>query len=116
VVVCSEELAEAAGTPPQLQEKIFEKLFSEAEVAKLNPEEMKTYQESLKVFRDNQNAMGYMLQKGKEEGMKQGMKEGLKEGQLEARVEMAKWLKQMILPIEQIMEGTKLIREEIEKL
>lgn len=77
---------------------------------------MKTYQESLKVYRDNRNAMDYMLQKGKEKGRQEGRVEGRQEGRSEARVEMAKWLKRMNLPIEQIMEGTKLTREEIEKL
>jgi predicted transposase/invertase (TIGR01784 family) len=74
--------------PPQLQENIFEKLFSEAETAKLNPEEMKTYQESLKAFRDNQNAMDYMHQKGKEKG------------RLVARTQAATRLKQINLPVE----------------
>jgi predicted nucleotidyltransferase len=35
--------------PEKLRGKIFEKLFSQAEIAKLNPEEMRTYDESLKV-------------------------------------------------------------------
>jgi hypothetical protein len=74
--------------PPQLQENIFEKLFSEAETAKLNPEEMKTYQESLKAFRDNQNAMDYMHQKGQEKG------------RLVARTQAATRLKQINLPVE----------------
>jgi predicted transposase/invertase (TIGR01784 family) len=39
--------------PVKLQEKVFEKLFSEAEIAKLKPEDMKAYEESLKVYRDN---------------------------------------------------------------
>ena len=106
--------------PPQLQENIFEKLFSEAEIAKLNPEEMKTYQESLKVYRDNQNAMDYMLQKGEKEGLKKGMKQGLQQGiqqgLKQGRLETARELKQMNLPIEQIMKATKLTRKEIEKL
>lgn len=33
--------------PVKLQEKVFEKLFKQAEIAKLTPEEMKTYEESL---------------------------------------------------------------------
>lgn len=41
--------------PVKLQEKVFEKLFNEAEVAKLKPEDMKAYEESLKVYRDNYN-------------------------------------------------------------
>ncbi len=33
-----------------LREKIFEKLFNQAETAKLNPEEMRTYDKSLKSY------------------------------------------------------------------
>ena len=38
--------------PPQLQEKIFEKFFRVAEIAKMNKTEIKEYEESLKVYRD----------------------------------------------------------------
>ena len=38
--------------PPRIQGKIFEKLFGEAELAKLKPKDMKAYEESLKVYRD----------------------------------------------------------------
>lgn len=85
---------------------------------------MKTYQESLKVYRDNQNAMDYMLQKGEKEGLKKGIKQGLqqgiqqglKQGLKQGRIETAVEMKQMNIPIEQIMKATKLTREEIEKL
>ncbi|HMU02805.1 MAG TPA: Rpn family recombination-promoting nuclease/putative transposase, partial [Saprospiraceae bacterium] len=38
--------------PAKLQGKIFEKLFGEAELAKLKPVDMIAYEESLKVYRD----------------------------------------------------------------
>lgn len=38
--------------PPRIQGKIFEKLFGEAELAKLKPKDMMAYEESLKVYRD----------------------------------------------------------------
>lgn len=66
--------------PVQLQEKVFEKLFSEAEIAKLNPADMKTYQESLKVFRDNYNSLETAKKEGREEGRKEGRKMGIQEG------------------------------------
>ena len=90
------------------------------------------YQLSLKVYRDNQNAIEYMLRKGEEKGLKKGMKQGLQQGKKQglqqglkqgyqkgmeqARLESAKGLKRLNVPIEQIMEITKLTREEIEKL
>jgi hypothetical protein len=41
------------GIPQKLREKIFKKLFNQAEITKLNPEEMRTYDESLKSYWDN---------------------------------------------------------------
>lgn len=38
--------------PARVQGKIFEKLFGEAEVAKLKPKDKEAYEESLKVYRD----------------------------------------------------------------
>jgi hypothetical protein len=38
--------------PQKLREKIFEKLFNQAEIAKLDPEAMKNYDESLKIHPD----------------------------------------------------------------
>ncbi len=38
--------------PTRIQGKIFEKLFGEAELAKLKPQDMIAYEESLKVYRD----------------------------------------------------------------
>lgn len=74
--------------------------------------EEQLYQLSLKAYRDNENAMEYMFQKGFEEGLK----EARQEGQFEARTEIAKWLKQINFSDEDIIEVTRLTREEIEKL
>ncbi len=53
--------------PVKLQEKVFEKLFKQAEIAKLTPEEMKTYEESLKVYRDNYSIRETLRNEGKQE-------------------------------------------------
>jgi predicted transposase/invertase (TIGR01784 family) len=86
--------------PKQLQEKIFEKLFSEAELAKLTPEEMRTYEESLKVYRDNYA----VLETAKNEGRQ------------EERIELARRLKQKRVDLDIIAETTGLTKEQIEKL
>ena len=46
--------------PKVLQERIFKKLFSAAEVANYNPEEMTAYEESLKTLRDNYATAQYV--------------------------------------------------------
>jgi predicted transposase/invertase (TIGR01784 family) len=75
---------------------VFEKLFSEAELAKLTPEEMRTYEESLKVYRDNYSV--------------------IETAKNDAKVEIATRLKQKGVDIEIIAETTGLTKEQIEKL
>ncbi len=53
--------------PQKLQEKVFEKLFAEAELAKLTPDEMRTYEESLKVYRDNYSVIETAKREGANE-------------------------------------------------
>jgi len=82
--------------PVKLQEKVFEKLFSEAEIAKLNSEDMKAYEESLKVYRDNYSV--------------------IETAKSDTRIEIAKRLKSKGINIETIAETTGLSKEQIEKL
>ncbi len=42
--------------PETLKEAVFTKLFAEAEIAALTPDELKEYEDSLKVYRDMKNA------------------------------------------------------------
>ncbi len=90
--------------PQKLQEKVFEKLFTEAELAKLTLEEMRTYEESLKVYRDNYSVMETMRKEAREEGRQ------------EKQIEIVKELKKNGVAIELIAKSTGLSKEEIEKL
>ena len=65
---------------------------------------MRSYQESLKAYRDNQNTMDYAVATAKAAAKK------------ERDVEIAKRLKQRGLTINAIAEITDLTREEIEKI
>ena len=53
--------------PKALQEKIFKKLFEQAEIARFTPEEMMAYEESIKVYRDLKNTMDTSYMKGQKE-------------------------------------------------
>jgi predicted transposase/invertase (TIGR01784 family) len=86
--------------PVKLQEKVFDRLFTQAEIAKLTPEDMRTYEESLKTYRDNYSVLETAKREGKQE-------EGF---------EIAKRLKQKGVAIEIIAETTELTKEQIEKL
>ncbi len=98
--------------PEKLRERIFEKLFSQAEIAKLNPEEMRTYDESQKVYWDNYS----VIQTAKHEGREQGRQEGREEGLQEGRIEIARELKKNGVSVDIIIKSTGLAKEQIEIL
>lgn len=65
--------------PRALQNRVFDRLFEAAEIAKFNPKELGEYWESLKNFRDWYSVMSTQLKKGREEGLKEGLEQGRKE-------------------------------------
>jgi len=102
--------------PKKLQEKIFKKVFSQAEIAKPNPEEMRTYDESQKIYWDNYSVIQTAKHEGREQGREEGREEGLQEGRLQERIELAKRFKLKGVDIQIIAETTGLTREQIENL
>ena len=77
--------------PSALKEKVFTKLFEEAEIAKFTPTELKEYEDSLKAYRDVKNSIDTALEKGREEGMAKGLEKGMAKGLEKGREEgMAK--------------------------
>ncbi|MBE6161085.1 MAG: Rpn family recombination-promoting nuclease/putative transposase [Firmicutes bacterium] len=52
----------------------------------------------------------------KEEGIEEGLEQGIEQGHNEATIEIAKNMLKLSIPIEQIIEATKLPLEEIEKI
>ncbi|WP_181305294.1 Rpn family recombination-promoting nuclease/putative transposase [Rufibacter sp. XAAS-G3-1] len=86
--------------PDKLRERVFEKLFEAAEIAKFTPEQIRSYEDSLKYYRDMKNSLDTAREEGREE----------------RNVEIAK---EMVLagePTEKIMRFTGLSLEQIEKL
>ena len=106
--------------PAALKEKVFTKLFEEAEIAKFTPTELKEYEDSLKAYRDVKNSIDTALEKGREEGRAEVRAEGREEGRAEGRVEgviqVAKKLLESGMDIDTIMKMTDLSKSEIEKL
>jgi predicted transposase/invertase (TIGR01784 family) len=68
--------------PDQLKEERFEKLFAIAEVAHFTREELKSYEDSKKFYRDIKNSMDTAFEEGKVEGKEEGKEEGLKQGEI----------------------------------
>ncbi|OWY21070.1 hypothetical protein C7N43_27175 [Sphingobacteriales bacterium UPWRP_1] len=64
--------------PDRLRERIFERLFEVAEVAKLSREELLSYEDSLKYYRDLKNSLDTAFEEGRLEGKLEGKLEGLR--------------------------------------
>ena len=93
-------LSQLQDRPQKLQDKVFERLFESAEIAKFNQEDRFAYEESLKYYRDIKNVVDTSKEEGKEE----------------RNIEIAREMKKENESIEKIIKYTNLTKEEIEKL
>ena len=100
------------GRPKKLQDKIFQKLFEAAEIAKFTPEEREAYEESLKYYRDLKN----VVDTSREEGILEGIEQGIEQGIDKRNIEIAKQMKKDGEPTEKIMKYTNLSKKEIDEL
>ena len=115
-----------------LTDKVFDRLFEEAEIAKFTPQEMREYETSKMAYRDIKNSvdtakregiaegkeigMKEGMEKGLAEGMEKGMEKGRAEGKHEANTETAQRLLAMGLSAEQVAKATQLPLEIIKNL
>ena len=93
-------------------DKVFDRLFEEAEIARFTPQEQREYEASKKAYRDIKNSVDTAKREGIAEGMERGMKQGMKQRSLE----ISRNLLSLGLPIDQITQATGLTEEEIELL
>ena len=114
------------------KDRIFQKLFEQAEIAKYNEVERRQYEDSLKEYWDYTNTLDTAfnkgelkgLERGREEGRAEGREEGRAEGREEGRaegeknkaIESARKMKADKLPTEMIFKYTGLTAQEIEAL
>jgi predicted transposase/invertase (TIGR01784 family) len=113
-------LSDLTNRPAKLQERIFQKLFEQAEIANYSDTEYQAYEHSLKIYRDLKNSIDTAFDEGRVEGIIEGRAEGIMEGRaegkLEEKLEIAKNLKQMGVSIEAIAQATGLNHQEIKEL
>ena len=110
--------------PKELCDKVFDRLFEEAEIAKFTPQEMREYEASKMAYRDIKNCIVTAKQEGLAEGielgrkicMAKGMEKGRAEGKHEANTEIAQRLLAMGLSAEQVAKATQLPLEIIKNL
>ena len=94
--------------PAALRDKIFDRLFQVAEIAKFTPVELKEYEDSLKTYRDLKNSLDTAEEKGRVEGRVEGEKR--------KAIAIARNLKSMGMSISDISNATGLQEEEIKAL
>ena len=126
--------------PKALQDRVFDKLFRQAEIAKYSDAERRQYEASLKEYWDytstldtaygkgmkegmekgiakgKEEGMAEGIAKGKEEGMTEGMAKGKEEGMAEATRSTALKMKMRGFTLDEISAITSLPVDEIEKL
>jgi predicted transposase/invertase (TIGR01784 family) len=102
--------------PAALQERIFTKLFEQAEIARFTPQDAREYEESVKIYRDLTNVVNTAERKGREEGRAEGREEGRAEGYEEANLANARKMKADGMPSELIAKYTCLSVGDIEAL
>ena len=93
----------------KLQEQIFDKLFEAAEIAKFTPEQVRSYEDSLKYYRDLKNSLDTAKEEGREEGLVEGLEKGIEKG----REEIARAMLNANESIEKIRQFTGLTREQV---
>ena len=98
--------------PWMAQNAVFKRLSEIAEVASLNSEERRKYDESLRAYRDTIAVMEGQFARGELKGRAEGRAEGRTEGILS----IARKMKQKGKPVSEIAEMTDLSPDEIEKL
>ena len=104
----------------ELCDKVFDRLFEEAEIAKFTPQEMREYETSKMAYRDIKNSVDTAKREGIAEGMEKGMKEGLEKGRAEGMnqrsLDIARNMLADGVDINLIMKYSGLTQEQIEKL
>ena len=71
--------------PKALRDKVFDRLFEEAEIAKFTKQELCEYEASKMAYRDIKNSIDTAKREGIAEGWEKGVKKGMAEGRAEER-------------------------------
>lgn len=114
--------------PAALQERVFTRLFEQAEIAKFNNEELKLYEDSMNAYRDIVNAIrtaektkyaegeADSMAKGLAEGLEKGRVEGLEKGRTEGITKVAINMLGKGMPAELVAEMTGLPIDEVQRI
>jgi predicted transposase/invertase (TIGR01784 family) len=109
-------LCDLTDRPAALQERVFKKLFKIAEIAQFSPEEVREYEHSVKVYRDNVNVVNTATRKAREKALAEGHAEGIAEGHAEEKIGIAIKMAEKNMSIGVISEITELPIEELRQI
>ena len=98
--------------PAALQERVFTRLFEQAEISKFDKQELKLYEDSVNAYRDIVNA----IRTAEKKKYAEGRAEGRAEGEKKAKEKIAANLLALGVPIETIMQASGLSEEEIKNI
>jgi predicted transposase/invertase (TIGR01784 family) len=90
--------------PAIIADEVFSQAFEKAEIAKFGQKDLYDYEMNLKFYRDYKNTVTTAFDEGKLEGI------------IEGKLETAKSLKKLGVPMETIMAATGLTKEQIDIL
>ena len=91
---------------------VFTRLFEQAEIAKFNREELKSYEDSVNAYRDIINA----IKTAERKKYAEGRAEGRAEGEKEAKERIASKLLALGVPMDTIIKASGLTEDEIKAL
>ena len=106
-------LSDLLDRPKALQDRVFGRLFEQAEIARYSEAERHHYEESVKNYRDYINTMDTAYDKGHAKGLEEGRAEGEAKGRAEANRDMAIRLRDMGMSWEDISRITGVTKEEL---
>ena len=99
-----QQLPSLENRPAALKDRVFQKVFETAEIAKFSPDDKVKYEESLKYYRDLKNVVDTSYEEGKAEGIE------------ERNIEIARQMKSDGESIEKIIRYTGLSAQDIENI
>ena len=102
--------------PKALQDRIFQKLFEQAEIAKYSDAERRLYEASQKEYWDYTSTLETAQQKGLELGIQKGIQHGIQKGVQQEKIDTIHRLQSMGLSVEQIAQGADMKVDEVKKL
>ena len=106
--------------PKALQDRVFQKLFEQAEIAKYSDAERRLYEASQKEYWDYTSTLETAQQKGLElgiqKGIQHGIQKGIQKGIQQEKIDTIHRLQAMGLSVEQIAQGADMNVKEVKKL